>query len=821
VEADVDATRFRRLRDAVEAALSQPPAQRDEELQRRCAGDQELLAEARALVALERDVGALTGAAAEQIRAAADVVLTADRGPETVGPYRILDQLGEGGMGVVYRAEQSGALVRTVALKLIRAGWSNPRVVSRFATERLALARMEHPNIACVFDAGTTADGRPWFAMELVDGEPLNTWCDARRLDLRDRVRLFVAVCRGVQHAHQKGIIHRDLKPTNVLVSGSSGEPVPKIIDFGIAKALAEPYAATAPATMAGQMLGTLEYLSPERIAGQDDGADTRADVYSLGVMLFELLSGRLPFDRSALGRLTPAAPGAATGAVDPPRLAAAVRADRRRTTQVAANRRTDAVTLQRRLRGDLDWIDARALAPRPEQRYATVQELQLDLERYLAGEAVVAGPPGALYRLRKAARRHRTALAVAAVVLVSLAGGLVESQRQRLFADAARNEAESVTEFLSSMLASVQPDEQGRDVTVLKVLDAAATSIATEFADAPAVRAQLQATIGSAYDALGDYEAAIAHRRDVVTTRRRLAGDRAVPTLNALRDLGGSLDKAGHYEEAIACFEAALAGLRSHGDAQRTAAAGAMNGLANVYALLGRYADAERLYLDALAVSRESLGETDALTVSLLNNLAMLRADQDRLYEAAAIAAQVLALRQQTDGPHHPRTMEAMINVAGLQSVRGEYDRAIATLEGLLPASRAALGDEHRITLTTLNNLGWACAQVGRVAEAESLTSRVLAIRTRKLGTDHVETLITAHNLANLYSQTGRRVEAEELHRRTLAARIRVLGADHAHTRFSREGLAAVLRAAGRDDEAAAVLAAAAADPAGPDRPR
>ena len=793
--------RFAALRRVVADALELPAAEREAFAHRECAGDAELLAEVLSLLAIDAEEGPEhTRAVHDRIAQAASAAIEEEL-PADIGPYRFVAKLGEGGMGVVYRAEQSGALRRSVAIKLIRAGWSSPRVVTRFESERLALARMDHRNIASVLDAGATADGRPWFVMELVEGDPLTRWCDERRLDLRERLRLFLDVCRGVQHAHQKGIIHRDLKPSNVLVTERDGEAVPKIIDFGIAKALAEPLDADAPATMAGQLLGTPEYLSPERLAGRDDGADIRTDVYSLGVMLFELLSGRRPFDRSNLRR-TPSTTTAGVAGEEPPALTAGTRLDREAAAEVARRRRADPAQLRRQLAGELDWIVARALAVDPDRRYATVQGLLLDIERHLAGEAVLAGRPSALYRLRKFARRYRAAIAVTAVVMLALVVGLAESQRQRLRADAAREEAESVTDFLSQMLASVRPDEQGRDVTVRQVLDTAADSIGTRFARSPLVRARLQSTIGLAYEALGDNDAAIAQLTAVVAERRRRLGDGAVPTLDALNDLGGVLDRAGRLDEAVAAFTEALAGSRDQGDRARRQAIDAGNGLANIAAIRGDLAAADELYREALALKRETSAEPDAQTISLLNNLALLRFDQGRPEEAEELILRVLELRRRIDGPAHPLTLEARINHAGLLQATGRTDEAIAAMEAMLPEVRRIMGEVHRSTLSLMNNLGQAQADAGRLDAAASLMREILDLRTGHLGPDHVDTLITAYNLAEILRRQGRYAAAEALHRDTLERRRRILGEDHPHTELSRRGLAATRaeRASGPD---------------------
>jgi non-specific serine/threonine protein kinase/serine/threonine-protein kinase len=804
----MDPDRFARLREVVDGALALPAGARSAYVRESYADDPALVREALTLLGYETTGGGdITRVLAGQVRRAASNALGEDTLPDTIGDYRIVEKIGEGGMGVVYRAEQTGALERSVALKLIRAGWNSQRVVARFESERLALARMDHPNIARVFDAGSTADGRPWFVMELVDGQPITAWCDGQLSDTRARLALFCAVCRGVQHAHQKGIIHRDLKPSNVLVTADTGGPAVKIIDFGIAKALTVALDGTADMTLVGQVLGSPDYMSPERMEGEGGDVDIRSDVYSLGVLLYELLSGALPFDRSS--RRSPAFGSGTADAtrLDPPSLTAKPRTDRETVARIARSRRTDPTALRRMLRGELDWVVAKALAPDREQRYATAREFMQDVERYLAGEPVEAGRPGMAYRLGKVLRRHRVAIAVTATVVASLTFGLIESQRQRLRADAARNEAETVTAFLSDMLSSVRPDEQGRDVTVRRVLDQAAADLGDEFAADPLVRARLQSTIGLAYNALGETDEAIAQQEAVVATRRRELGDRAPATLQAICDLGEALSRAGRFERSGELYREALAGFRRGGGDRVAGVCDAMNGLANALSDQGRFAEAEPYYLEALELLGEQEGDHATLTTSLMNNLALLWADQGRMAEARDMLAEVLALRQQALGEDAPKTMESVLNLAGAESQLGHMAEAVAALEPLVPRARRAMGDEHRLTLAALNNLAWAYARTGRLEEATALTGETLETRRRVLGDEHIETLIAAHNMADMHRRQGKLAEAEALHRRTLAIRQRVLGADHPHTLISREGLAEVLREQGRGADAAAVL--------------
>ncbi|MBI5851555.1 MAG: SUMF1/EgtB/PvdO family nonheme iron enzyme [Planctomycetes bacterium] len=361
--------------------------------------------------------------------------------PDRIGPYKILDLLGEGGMGTVYLAEQREPVRRRVALKVIKLGMDSVEVLRRFELERQALAMMEHPNIAKVFDVGTTERGQPYFAMEFVKGRPITDYCDAARMDVADRLALFQQVCGGVQHAHQKGVTHRDLTPRNVLVTDQDGDPRPKIIDFGLARATDSRLADGTLYTQQGQVFGTPAYMSPEQAGLENLDVDTRSDVYTLGVLLYELLTGALPFEAPARG---------VAGFVDlrrricetDPQLPSTKITTLGVDSKACAQRRTDARSLVRRLRGDLDWIVVRALEKDRARRYQTAHELAVDIQRHLDDEPVLAGPPGAAYRVRKFVRRHRLQVFAGVAVLLSLIAGMVGTTWFLLEARASENRA-------------------------------------------------------------------------------------------------------------------------------------------------------------------------------------------------------------------------------------------------------------------------------------------------------------------------------------------------------------------------------------------
>ncbi|MBZ0267437.1 serine/threonine-protein kinase, partial [bacterium] len=466
--------------------------------------------------------------------------------PRVIGPYELIECIGEGGVGRVFRAMQTAPLRREVALKVIKAGMDSKRVVARFEAERQTLAQLEHPNIAKVHDAGTTELGRPYIVMELVPGLPITEWCDRHRLGVRDRIRLFLSVLDAVQHAHRRGVIHRDLKPSNVLVEDASGRPVPKVIDFGIAKATESELAGTL--TEDGQLLGTPEYMSPEQAAGVPGGVDSRTDIFSLGVLLYELLSGRLPIlsrDLRVAGIsnvptvLRDTAPSSFTVSLDTAEDEEAI----------AAARGTDPDTLRRTLRDELEWVAHRAMEKAPDRRYASPADFAADLRCFLEDRPVTAGPPSTAYRLRKFARRNRGLVATVSAVTILLVAGIaatswqaVRARRAEAAARTSAEGAEAVNRFLTGMLAEANPERNpyGRDMTVGEMLDEAVVGIG-DFGGGPELEATLRQTVGEAYAALDRVDDAQRHL-DRALALRREEGDPA--------RLGGAVRAAGTLAE-------------------------------------------------------------------------------------------------------------------------------------------------------------------------------------------------------------------------------------------------------------------------------
>ncbi|MCX6874571.1 MAG: serine/threonine-protein kinase, partial [Verrucomicrobia bacterium] len=590
-----------------------------------------------------------------------------------IGHYKLLEQIGEGGFGVVWMAEQEEPVRRRVALKIIKLGMDTREVVARFEAERQALAMMEHPNIASVFDGGATDTGRPYFVMELVKGVPITTYCDANQLTTKERLELFMELCHAVQHAHQKGVIHRDLKPSNILVTVKDDHAVPKVIDFGIAKATQATLTGKTLFTRLNQWLGTPEYMSPEQAGLGSLDVDTRSDIYSLGVLLYELLTGRPPFDTQKLLAAGYDAVMRTIREEEPPKPSTRLSTlTDEELTAVAAKRGSEPAKLNRLLCGDLDWIVMKALEKDRRRRYDTANGFADDLRRHLDNEVVLARPPSTAYRMKKAWRRNMVWLSAAAVVLAALFLGVAFSTWQAVRATKAEAlatqrlaESEAIAQFLTSTFQSPDPARDGRTITVAEMLDTAARKLDTDLANQPARRASLQATLGATYYALGLFR-------------------EAIPLLEKVRDYHCGAAGPEHPDT----FDALLC-------------------LANSYYGAGRRDEALKLYEEVLPIYRKVLGPQHPDTLAAMSNLASSYADADRRDEALKLRDEVLALSREVNGPEHPDTLAAMSNLAlSYYYDVGRRDEALKLREEVLPLFREVLGPEHPATLGAMHNL-------------------------------------------------------------------------------------------------------------------
>jgi serine/threonine protein kinase len=442
-----------RIKAIFNEALALPADERGPVLDRECAGDNRLRAEVEALLESKNEIKAID----PEDEPTAESAITESVGT-SIGRYKLLQQIGEGGFGTVYMAEQEEPVRRRVALKIIKLGMDTKQVIARFEAERQALALMEHPNIAKVFDAGATETGRPYFVMELVRGVPITDYCDQNRLGTTERLDLFMAVCGAVQHAHQKGVIHRDIKPTNVMVTLHDGTPVPKIIDFGIAKATNQRLTERTLFTEYNQFIGTPAYMSPEQAEMSGLDVDTRSDIYSLGVLLYELLTGTTPLDTQQFRKAAYTEIQRLIREEEPHRPSVRVSTMGQAATTAAEQRRTDLPGLARALRGDLDWVVMKALEKDRTRRYETANALRMDVQRFLANEPVLASPPGTIYRVRKFVRRNRTGVIVGATVAAALVIGLLLAATGLIQARREAAASQAINEFFNDALASVDP---------------------------------------------------------------------------------------------------------------------------------------------------------------------------------------------------------------------------------------------------------------------------------------------------------------------------------------------------------------------------
>ena len=736
----MDIDRFKRLEELFDAAVALAPEQRHAYLEQACGDDTDLLALVdRMLQRVGVDTAALraevvTESVTLDMPTPGEAVPTLNPG-DRVGRYVIREAIGEGGFAIVYAADQTEPVKRRVALKIIKVGMDTRQVIARFEAERQALAMMDHAGVAKVFDAGATETGRPYFVMEFVAGTPITEYCDRHRLSIDQRLQLFMQVCEAVQHAHQKAIIHRDIKPSNVLVEVKDGAPLVKVIDFGVAKAISHRLTEKTIYTEQGQLIGTPEYMSPEQAEMTAENVDTRSDIYSLGVLLYEMLTGALPFDSSTLRR-------AAFGEIqrvireeEPPKPSTRLSSLGDESATNAQRRRADPRSLLRELRGDLDWITMKALEKDRSRRYDTANGMALDIRRHLDHEPVLAGPPRAPYRVRKFVRRNRLAVTAGGAIGVALVTGLTlslvgftQAVRQQNVAEAeraraldARDESEAVTEFLAEMLSSASPWEQGKDVSMRQVLDAAAERLQDKFADQPSIRARLHQTIGDAYTDLAVRDRAESHLKAAMVEYQKLHGDDHPATGEVFGYLG------------------------------------------KLYWMWGRPEEAERWLTKAHEILAHHLGPDDEKTVKALGSLGFTRADERLLREALALAKDL--------DPEGDTRLTLMNNLAVTLNKQGKHEQAREIIEQVVEIRRRVLGDDHPDTVVAIGILATALQNEGKLKEATLLFEEALAVVREHLPPHHQHAMVAINNLAFVYLLQELYEEALPLYEEVLEA--------------------------------------------------
>ncbi|MFC1762172.1 tetratricopeptide repeat protein [Planctomycetota bacterium] len=769
---------------------------------------------------------------------------------QSIGPYKLLSILGEGGFGIVYLAEQQRPIRRQVALKIIKPGMDSKPVISRFERERQALVLLNHNNVARVFDGGTTGTGRPYFVMELVvDGLEITKYCDKHKLSIEKRLRLFLQVCEAIQYAHQKGIIHRDLKPSNILVMIDEGRPIPKVIDFGIAKTVSLS-STEQTLTGRGQVIGTPSYMSPEQIVSNED-IDIRSDIYSLGMILYELLIGVLPFKDELIGA------GFAeieriVREIDPPRPSTRLSSlwDNK-AREIAESRCTDISALTKCMYKELEWIPLMALRKEPSRRYQSASELAADISNYLVGDLLIAGPESTAYRVRKLIHRNRALVIGTAVVFLVLLLGVVTSLIFATRSYSAQKQAErqvkisqAVLDFLNDdLLSSVDPKiARGQEVTMRQVLDTASEKIMGKFWNEPLIEAAILGTLGRTYLNLGEYGKSESHLDRELQLKRRFLGEEHPDTLNAMHYLASLYLRQGRYNEAEPLYVKVLE-LRRHVQGEEhpdTVNAminlailyvnqgryneaellhvktlefrslelsgrhmSAIHNLASLYLRQGRFNEAEPLYFMSLELGRRVLGEEHPDTLNVMNNVALFYVNQGRYDKAEPLYIKSLEIGRRVLGEEHPDTLKFMINFASLYLMQERYDEAEPLYVKSLKFSIDVLGKEHPNTQKAMVNLANLYFNQKRYDEAEPLYVKSLEIVRRVLGGEHPDTLDVMYNLAVLYEKQGRYNEVETLYSKALDVQRRILGEEHPDTLQTMHNLAALYLEQGRYEEA------------------
>jgi eukaryotic-like serine/threonine-protein kinase len=804
----------------LDAALAKPRSERSAFVTQACAQDAKLLELVLALLRAHERGSAQPQAPAVN-RPAGPVPIPAsssEKLPERVGRYKILQQVGEGGCGVVYMAEQEEPVRRRVALKVIKLGMDTKQVIARFEAERQALAMMDHPNIAKVLDAGATERGRPFFVMELVRGIKLTDYCDQNNLSTRQRLDLFIQVCKAIQHAHQKGIIHRDIKPSNILVTLHDGVPVPKVIDFGIAKAIEQRLTEKTLFTALEQFVGTPAYMSPEQAEMSGLDIDTRSDIYSLGVLLYELLTGKVPFEAKDLAAAGLAEMRRIIRERDPvqpsTRISTLTAAEQ---STVARRRQVEPPKLVHLVRGDLDWIVMKCLDKDRTRRYETTNGLAMDILRHLDNEPVVACPASSTYRLRKLVRRNKLAFAATGAILGALLFGLAIaawqfaeknkvldraiSAEQQALTEAAKGQ--QVAKFLSEMLEGVGPSvAKGRDITILKeILNKTSERVGRDLTNQPEAEMEIRRLLSRTYQDLDLFPEMLAMSRAAVDLGRKHLGEHHRETAAAEGLLGMAFLRLGQTDEAEKFLRQSLNGLERNGRSDEVAIA--LHDLGYLLLSQGKLEEAEVIERKALTAMKALWAANDPRIAAALPALAQVLTSRGKLREAESTLREALAIQQQRE-QDSISVAHILVDLANVLIAESKLDEALVASRTALKIYQQVASDQPDLIVRALMSVAGCLLTQGKHAEAEPLIRKGLQAKMNQSTNASPELATMLGTLAVTLSQhPEKRAEAESKMRQALVMNRLLLGDEHPTVALSLNNLAGILRDEGKLEEA------------------